>query len=383
MAGAAVTTNILQTLVDMSLVALRQRIVLAKNVNRSYEGYLQGAKPGATVNIMVPAAISTRSVSPDVVPPAVSAITPTTIPVTLSQWFEAPFAMDDKGIAQVGLGLIPAQASEAVKAMANQIDGYIWGLAHGSGGFYQYSGAASVTPFATDLSEYLTAVNLADAALMPPTPRVVILDTFAKANALGLNAIQNAAWRGDANAFKTGVIGDVLGASWDYSQNVPSHTAGTWTNAGTTTGTNSAGQGVVNLTGGTGSILVGDIITFAGSDTQTYCVDAVVGTAPTTQITVFPNLVVAHSSSEVVTVKASHRTNLLLHPQAIAFAMAPLQEEVAIAGLPTMQATAVDEVSGLALRVEYTRQHRQTQFSFDALYGGAVVRRQFGVRIAG
>jgi hypothetical protein len=383
MAGALVTTNVLQTLVATGLTALRQRIVLAKNVNRDYEGQLTGAKPGATVNIMIPAAVAARVVAPDVVPPAVTAVTPTTVPITLSQWYEAPFAMDDKGIAQAGQGILPGQASEAIKAMANQIDSYIWSLTHGASGFYNYAGVAGTTPFATDLSEYLTAVNLADGALMPADPRFVILDTFAKANALGVNAVQNAAWRGSAEAFRTGQIGEVLGANWDYSQNVPTHASGTWTNAGTTTGTNAAGQGVVNLTGGTGSILVGDIVTFAGADTQTYCVAAATGTAPTTAITVVPNLVTAKSSTEVVTVKASHKVNLLFQRDAIAFAMAPLQDETRMEGVPTFQASAVDPESGLGLRLEFTRQHRQYQWSFDALYGGAVVRPQFGVRIAG
>jgi hypothetical protein len=80
MAGALVTTNMLQTLVAMGLSALRERIVLAKNVNRDYEGAHLAAKMGATVNIMVPAAIATRDVAPDVVPPAVTAVTPTSVP---------------------------------------------------------------------------------------------------------------------------------------------------------------------------------------------------------------------------------------------------------------------------------------------------------------
>jgi hypothetical protein len=141
----------------------------------------------------------------------------------------------------------------------------------------------------------------------------VILDTFAKANALGTNAVQNAAWRGSPGRLPHRPDRRGARRDWDYSQNVPTHTSGTWTNAGTATGANAAGQGVVNLTGGTGSILVGDIVTFAG-DTQTYVVTAATGTAPTTAITVAPNLVTAKSATELVTVKASHRCNLLIHP---------------------------------------------------------------------
>jgi len=381
--AALVSTNILQTIVAMGLSALRERIVLAKIVNRDYEQEIVGQKLGATVNVAIPASVAARSVSPDVVPPAVTTVTPTSKAITLNQWYEAPFAMDDKGLAQVQRGILPMQSGEAIKAVANNIDNYLWGLTHGADGFYGYSGVAGTTPFATDLSEYLGALQQADAQLMPPDNRYVILDTFAKANALGTNAVQNAAWRGSPDAFRTGNIGDVLGASWDYSQNVPRHTAGTWTNAGTTTGTNAAAQGVVNLTGGTNGLLVGDIVTFSGADTQTYVVIAVTGTAPTTAITVAPNLVTAKSSTEVVTVKATHRTNLLIHRDAIAFAMAPLQDSARIEGVPTAQAVAVDEESGLSLRLEVTRQHRQFQWAFDALYGASVIRREFGVRIPG
>lgn len=383
MAGAIVTTAMLETVVAMGLDALREKIVLARIVNRDYESMITGAKRFATVNVNVPAPITVRNVAPDVVPPATTAVTPTSVPITLDQWKEAPFIMDDKGLTQVDRGFLPGQASEAIKAVANAIDQHLWSLTHGANGFYGYAGAAGVTPFATDLSEYLDARQQGEKQLMDPDDRYVILDTMAEAAALGTNGVQNASWRGSPDAFRSGKIGRVLGADFEMSQNVPIHTSGTWTNAGTTTGTNAAGQGVVNLTGGTGSILVGDIVTFAGADTQTYCVMAATGTAPTTAITVAPNLVTAKSSTELVTVKASHRVNLLVQKNALGFAMAPLIDSVRVEGVTVAQAVAIDEMSGLALRLEVTRQHRQFQWAFDALWGGSVVRKEYGVRIAG
>jgi hypothetical protein len=383
MAGALVGTNILQTAVSMALSALRERIVLAKVANRDYEGELTAARRFATVNISVPAAIAARAVAPDVVPPAVTALTPTSIPLTLDQWYEAPFAMDDKGLAQIQRDIIPQQLSEAVRAIVNQIDGYLWGLTHGANGFYGYSGVAGTSPFGTGIDEFTDAARQADTQLMPAEDRTLILDPFAYNNAIALPQLQSASWRGNPEAFRTGQIGEALGATWEKSQNVPRHTSGTWTNAGTTTGTNAAGQNVVNLTGGTGSILVGDIVTFAGADTQTYVVTEATGTAPTTAIKVAPNLKTAKSSTEVVTVKASHRSNLLIQRYAMAFAMAPLIDEARVEGVPVAQAVAIDADSGLALRLEVTRQHRQYQWALDALWGGAIPRRDFGVRIAG
>ena len=122
MAGALVTTNILNTVAAMGLSALREKIVMPRLVNRDYEEQISGAKKNATVNVSIPASITARTVAPDVVPPAVTAVTPTVKAVTLDQWYEAPFAMDDKGLAQVQKGIVPMQITEAIKAIANNVD---------------------------------------------------------------------------------------------------------------------------------------------------------------------------------------------------------------------------------------------------------------------
>lgn len=381
MAGALVTTNVLQTLVAMGLSALREKVVLPRLVNRSYEQAIVGTRKGSTVNVSVPAAIATRSVTPDVVPPAVTAVTPTSVPITLDQWQEAPFAMDDKGIAQVLDGIIPMQASEAIKALANTIDNFIWGKCHDGGGFYGYAGVAGTTPFATNTSEYLEARKLANQQLMPMEDRFMIIDPDAEANALGLRAFQDAGFRGDTAGIIKGQIGEKLGAMFVMTQNVPSHTSG----ADLVGAINDA----VGLAIGTTTLVVdgfsaapnpGDIITIAG-DTQTYIAT---GTPTTTEIIIQPGLQVAIPTAdgdEVITVKASHRVNMLLHRDAIAFAMAPLEQTQLTSNENV--AVAIDEESGLSLRLELTRQHKQYQWSWDALYGASVIRRELGVRLAG
>jgi len=385
MAGALVTTNVLQTAVAMGMKALRERVVLPRLVNRNYEQEITGVKIGATVNVAVPASITTRSVTPDVVPPAVTAVTPTSIPVTVDQWDEAAFAMDDKGIAQVLRGVIPMQLSEAIKAIANTIDNYLWGLTHNTDGFYGYAGVAGTTPFSTSLSEFLSVDQLAQEQLMDPDPRFMIINPAARANALGLRAIQDFSFKGDRSGLMYGEIGTIVNALWLMSQNVPSHTAGTASGATTDGSAYAVGIKTVTLaSAGTGTILAGDIITFAG-DTQTYVVvtgDADVSDAGT--VVFEPGLKVAIATAAVaITVKASHVMNLLLHRDAIAFAMAPLMQTAMTPSRQANTAVAIDEESGLSLRLEVSDQYKQTQWAFDALYGGKVVRREFGVRLAG
>ena len=86
MAGALVTQNILGTVVAMGLDTLREQLALVHIANRDYENQITAAKRFATVNVAVPAPVATRAVAPDVVPPAVTAVTPTSIPISLSQW---------------------------------------------------------------------------------------------------------------------------------------------------------------------------------------------------------------------------------------------------------------------------------------------------------
>ena len=353
MAGTLVTSNVVQTAVAMGLDALRQQVVLPKIVNRSYEDRIgPAARQGSTVNVAVPSAITTRSVTADVVPPADTAVTPTSVS--------------------------PMQMSESVKSLSNTIDDYLWSLIDSTGGVYGYTGTAGTTPFASNVSQYLDARAIANNQLMPMDNRFVILDADAEANALQLTAFLDASAAGSKETIVEGEIGYKLGARWAMSQNVSTHTE---TNSPSSWLVNDAsvavGDTTITVDGGSGAPVEGDVFVVAGSS-QTYQVSS----ATSTVITMTPAVQYAYADNAALTFKGSYVANLLLHRDLIGFAMAPLMETEQFQG-GSMSATAVDEDSGLALRLEVTRQFKQYEWSFDALYGGAVIRPELGVIIGG
>lgn len=383
MAGSIVTTNIVQTLVSFGLDALREHCVMPRIVNRQYERDIVGARRGATLNIAKPAAIATRTVAPDVVPPATTAITPTSISLTLDNWEEAVWAMDDEAVAKtLATGVIESQMSAAIKAMANSIDTSIMTTA--INGAFAFSGTSGTTPFSNGWSDYLDARKQGNENLMPVDDRWVVLDPAAEANVLNLRGMVDASYRGDDGfAIRRGKMGYILGSDWQMSQNVQTHTAGTASSCTTDATGYAVGLKTLALaSAGTGTILVGDVFTIAG-DSQTYnCTSGDADISGGGSISFEPGLKVAiATSTTAITLKADYVANLLIHKDAVAFVSAPLADEMIVSGQNV--AVAVDEESGLSLRLEVERHHKQTNWSLDALWGSVVVRSELLGIIAG
>lgn len=376
-------TEVMPKLLAQGLLALRQQAIMPRLVNRAYE--TQAADRGSTINVPIPSAIAAQAVSPAATPPSTADIIPTSVAIQLTEWWEAPFYLTDKDLLEIMDGVIPMQASEAIKSLANKIDQTILGKYVG---VYGWAGTAGTTPFGTDLSEYTEARTVLNRQLAPINDRRVVLNPDAEGNALLLRAFQDASFGGGTGVILEGQIGRKVGAEWWMDQNMPSHTTGAAT-AGTIalddTVARAVGTTTLHMDGFSVKPSVGDVFTIAG-DTQTYVVTASTTLAGTdSDVSFQPGLMVAIPAvdgNEVVTFKASHAVNLAFHRDAFAFASRPLLDT----NFPDMQVamqSAVDPLSGVTLRLEITREHKRWRWSFDTLFGAALVRAQLAARIAG
>ena len=306
-------SKVVDKLLAQGLLALRGTCVMPRLVNSDYSNL--AAQQGASIDVPIPSAIKAQAVTPGATSQDTGDISPVSATIKLDRWMEAPFYLTDKDLMEANRGVIPMQASEAVKAIANDVNATLLGLGRK---FYGMVGTPGTTPFST-VVDATNARKVLNRQLAPVNDRRIVLDPDAEAAALGLSGFADVSKSGDARPIIDGTIGRKYGFDWAMDQQVPTFEASVMTEGAlTVNGANEAGAQVVSLA---------------------------------------------------------------FHRDAIAFSTRPLMDSAN--GLGNLTQSAVDPVSGLSLRLEVSREHKRTRFSYDILYGADVVRRELGCRIAG
>jgi hypothetical protein len=231
-----------------------------------------------------------------------------------------------------------------------------------------------------------TARKLLNKQLAPVDERWGMLDPDAENNFLLNSNILNADQAGDQNAIVRGKLMTKLGIDWYMNQNVQTYTPGVGWATGYVLSTVSGPLGsttlnIINATA-SGTVLVGDIFTVGGG-TQQYVITTAATAAATTQfpISFYPALATAVATGVAITViGTAYVVNLVANKYALAWASRPLRQSLMDAHV--FQAP-LDDISGIALRLEISRQYKLETLSYDYLAGAGVVRRELGVKILG
>jgi hypothetical protein len=345
------------------------------------------AAVGQTVRSFVAPTQSAADISPGVTPPNDGDQTIGNVPITISKARRVPIRWsgeDDLG-ANSGPGasnIRAQQIQQAFRTLANEIEADIAALYASASNAV---GAAGTTPFAT--AGDLTGVSLARKALVdngaPESDMHLVIDTSAGANLRGKHAAANV--QGTDSMLRQGLLLDTSGMMVRESGQVKAHTAGTGASATTDNAGYGVGDTVITLaSAGTGTILAGDVITFAGDSTQ-YVVasgDADVSGGGTITLAA-PGLKVAiAASTTAITVVATSVRNMAFHRGAICLAQR-------LPALPQGGDLAVDrEVvtdprSGLSFEIAMYPQYRQMQWEVSAAWGVAMIKPDHCVALLG
>lgn len=214
------------------------------------------------------------------------------------------------------------QIKQALRTIVNKVELAGWTEAYKNAS--RAYGTAGTTPFASNFNElpHLRKI-LADNGMPFDGQVSVVMDTAAGAALRSLAQLQKANEAGGSELLRQGTLLDLQGFMLKESGQIGTHTKGTGSGYLVNNASGEAvGQTTITVDTGTGTIVAGDIVTFAGT-THKYVVntalasgDLVIGT---------PGLLVAEADNDAVTVGANYTPNVAFHRKALELAIRPPQ----------------------------------------------------------
>jgi len=347
---------------------------------------LTGLIPAVTMNASAERAGINQNIVVDVEPAGnVSNITPamtvpdptgqtsgsTVIQITKSRAAEFGFIGDDQKKLNTGPGYLSVRANkiaQAIRAVANEVESDLAGL---QATFSRAYGTAGTTPFGT-ANDYTDASNVLKILKdngSPQSDNQLVINTAAGANFIGKQSAVNSA--GTDSMLRQGVLLDLAGMPLRESAQIADFTAGTGSSATTDASGYAVGATVLTLaSAGTGTILAGDVVTFAG-DSNKYVVtsgDADVSGGGTITLAA-PGLRVAMSTAtKAITVVASAARNMAFNRSALVLAArAPARPEEGDMAEDVIVIT--DPRSGLSMEFAMYKGYRKVRYEVGLAWG--------------
>lgn len=190
--------------------------------------------------------------------------------LTKSRYF--PFSWSGEDIYSVNQGpgfltIQQDQIAQAFRAAINEMEADI-AVAAALGASRAFGATAGTAPLFTDWAQ---AKKILDDNGAPPSDRSSVVDTTAGVALRSTSNLYKVNEGGDATLLRQGVLGNLFGLDIRESAQVQTTTAGTGASYTTTNAGYAVGTTTLHMITGTGTILAGDIVTFAG-DTNKYVV---------------------------------------------------------------------------------------------------------------
>ena len=265
------------------------------------------------------------------------------------------------------------QMAQAMRTLTNEIEADLAALHLKASRAY---GTVGTTPFATNTKEVSQVRKILVDNGAPTGDLQMVLDTDAGANLRTLYGISTDRDWSKVPVNERGVLATPHGMSIRESGQILTPAAGSAANATTNTTGYAVGATEITLAAaGTGALLAGDIITFAG-DSNMYVVAAGLAdvSAGGTIVLAEPGLrqAIPASATGITVVSASPRS-MGFARSAIALATrAPALPEQGDSAADSMMLT--DPVSGLTFEVRMYNQYRQVQYEVSMAWGCAAVK---------
>lgn len=258
------------------------------------------------------------------------------------------------------------QIAQAMRAISNQMESAVWLAAYKAAS--RAHGTSGTTPFGSNFNEVAEVRQiLVDNGMPMDGMSTLAMNTAAGTKLRNLASLQKVNEAGSSSLLRQGELLNLQGLMLKESAGIGIHTKGTGASYTTNTAGYAVGATAITLITGTGTVLAGDVVTFAG-DTNQYVVESGVAAAGTITLAA-PGLRQAiAASATAMTVTNSYTGNLAFHKSAIEIAVRPMAD-------PAGGDAAVDKLlvqdpwSGLVFEVAAYKGFKKAMFLVSCVYG--------------
>lgn len=291
-----------------------------------------------------------------------------TLSISNSRAVQIPYTGEDVRHLNNGIGFDTVygdQIAQAMRTLCNEIEADLAEEAYKNAS--RAFGTAGTTPFASNFDDVAEVRQiLADNGMpMNDGQCSLVLNTLASTNLRQLSQLQSVNQAGGSDLLRQGVLLDLQGMAIRESAQVQSHTKGTGTSYLLNDASSAVGDTSIAVDGGSGTILAGDIITFAGT-TDKYVVNTALSSG--TLAIGSPGLRAAETDNDAITVGNNYTANIAMHRRAMELAIrAPAVPEGGDAADDAL--TVQDPTSGMVFEVRVYRGYRKTMIEVAAAWG--------------
>lgn len=270
------------------------------------------------------------------------------------------------------------QIKQAMRAITNQIEAAV--AADVANNASRAFGTAGTTPFSSNFAEVAEIRQILVDNGMPANDGMatIVMNSTAGTNLRQLASLQSVNQAGSSDLLRQGTLLDLQGLMIKESAGIASHTKGTGTSY-QTSAAGSVGDTSISADTGTGTIVAGDVVTFAGDDNKYVVTGALSGGSFTIAA---PGLRAAVADNTAITVGDSHTANIAFHKAAVEVGMRPMAQpnggDAAVDRL-----TVQDPVSGLVFEVAAYKGYNKAMFDVSCLYGYKVWKPEFAAILLG
>jgi hypothetical protein len=348
----------------------RELVGFIPSITINGDAVLRAAK-GDTIRSHVTRAVTVNSsFAPAMTIPEGTDQTVDSLTMTLNSYasVQIPWTGEDMKHVNNGSGfetIYGDQIRQAIRAICNTIETSVWTTAYQ--GASRAIGTAGTTPFASN-HNVLAQVRqvLADNGCPMDGQITLALNTNAGVNMRNLTLLQKANEAGGTELLRQGELLDLQGIMIKESAAPVALTAGTGANY-VTSGSTAIGVDSIALVTGTGTVLAGDVVTFAADTTNKYVVGTGVA-APGTIALNNPGAKVVIATSNALTVGAAYTPNVAFHKSSIELGMrAPALPMGGDAAVDSM--VVQDAWSGLVFEVAAYKGYLKSMFEVRCVYG--------------